>query len=107
MQAGATACDPNGEDGGVTALIESFEGDDRPATVPEDLAGELRSAAREIDPDGLDPQVSVAAAAGHWLATNPGDTEDPDRAIREGTRLFFEGDPPEPVNDWLAARRLG
>lgn len=103
----ARACDPEQRSEGVTALVESFEDDERPATAPENLAGELRSAAREIDPDGLEPEVALAAATAHWLATNPGDGDDRERAIREGARLFFGDDVPDSVSGWLEARGLG
>jgi hypothetical protein len=106
VQRAARACDPDGAEGGVTALVESFEGDERPATAAEDLAGELRSAARQIDPEGLDPAVPITAATANWLATNPADGERPERAIREGARLFFAEDAPAPVSKWLEARGL-
>lgn len=102
----AGACDPEQLSLGVTALIESFEDDVRPATAPEGLEEELRSAAREIDPDGREPEVAVTAATAHWLATNPGAADDPERAIREGARLFFGDDVPQPVADWLGERGL-
>lgn len=89
VQAAARAVDPEQRSDGVAALLLSFEDDTRPATAPEDLPGELRSAAEEIDPEEADPPVGTVAAAASWLATNPGDADDPDRAIREGRRLFF------------------
>ena len=101
--AAAAACDPEQDEEGVTALVASFEDDERPATAVEDLEGELHSAAKEIDPDGLDPVVAATAATAHWLATNPGDAGEPERAIREGARLFFGDDVPPGVSDWLDA----
>jgi hypothetical protein len=101
----ATAiCDPEGSETAVFALMEAFEDDDRPATASEDLRGELLSTVRAIDPEGEDPAAWVAAATAVWLATNPGQRESGDHAIREGVRLVFEGEPPPPVGDWLAAR---
>jgi hypothetical protein len=88
IQTAARATDPDQTSEGVTALVLAFEGDDRPATVPEDLTEELRSAAREIDPEDQDPAVVRTAAAANWLATNPGDATDPERVVREGERLF-------------------
>ncbi|HEX2129484.1 MAG TPA: hypothetical protein VHF58_09745 [Solirubrobacterales bacterium] len=89
VQAAARAVDPDQGSEGVTAFLLVFEDDERPATAPEDLRGEFRSAAEEIDPDGTDPDVGTVAATAYWLATNPGDADDPERAIREGRRLFF------------------
>ena len=100
----AAICDPDGADTAVTAMITSFEDDDRPATAVEDLAGELVSTARGIDPEGDDAAASATAAAATWLATNPGQAEKHDHVLREGVRLVFAGAPPEPLDAWLAAR---
>jgi hypothetical protein len=101
VRGGARVADPEQQSEGVTALIESFEDDERPATAAEGLQGELESAVEEIDPDGLDPQVAIAAASANWLATKPDDVDDRVRAIREGVRSFYRDRVPEPVADWL------
>jgi hypothetical protein len=88
LQTAARAADPGQRNEGVSALLLAFEGDLRPATAAEDLEGELRAAAREIDPEGVDPPVALTAAAALWLATNPGDADDPERVFREGSRIF-------------------
>ena len=88
IQTAARATDPDQRNEGVSALVLAFEGDERPATAVEDLEGELRSAAREIDPERADEPVVRTAATAFWLATNPGDAADPERATREGSRLF-------------------
>ena len=101
----ATAiCDPEGTDTAVIGLFESFEDDDRPTTAAEDLRGELLSTVRGIDPEGDNPAALAAAAAAFWLATNPSQADNGDHVLREGARLIFEGSPPEPVSEWLAAR---
>jgi len=48
--------------------------------------------------------IVAAAAAAVWLATNPAQADNGDHVLREGTRLVFEGNPPEPLAAWLAAR---
>jgi len=98
----AAICDPDGGDTAVAALLTSFEDDDRPATASEDLAGELLQTVRGID--GGDPAALAAAAAAAWIATNPGQADNGNHVLREGVRLVFEGDPPEPLEEWLAAR---
>ncbi|HEX5984010.1 MAG TPA: hypothetical protein VFY69_07380 [Solirubrobacterales bacterium] len=100
----AAICDPEGTDTAVTGLFESFEDDDRPTTAAEDLQGELLSTVRGIDPEGDNPAALAAAAAAVWLATNPGQADNGDHVLREGTRLVFAADPPEPLAEWLAAR---
>ena len=96
--------DPEGTDTAVIGFFESFEDDDRPATAAEDLRGELLSTVRGIDPEGDDPAALAAAAAAFWLSTNPGQADNGHHVLREGVRLVFEGNPPEPLAEWLAAR---
>jgi hypothetical protein len=100
----AAIVDPEGADTAVTGLFESFEDDDRPTTAAEDLRGELLSTVQGIDPEGDDPAALAAAAAAIWLATNPSQADNGEHVLREGTRLVFEGNPPEPLAEWLAAR---
>jgi hypothetical protein len=98
----AAICDPAGESTAVTALLESVEDDDRPATAVEDLGGNLLETVRAIG--GEDPAALATAAAAAWLATNPGQAEAGDHVLREGVRLLYEGSPPQPLEAWLAAR---
>jgi hypothetical protein len=100
----AAIVDPDGSDNAITTFFESFEDDDRPTTAVEDLKGVLLSTARGIDPEGDDPAALGAAAAAFWLATNPSQADNGDHVLREGTRLAFQGDPPEQLADWLAVR---
>lgn len=102
----AAITDPGGEDGAITAFFASFEDDDRPTTAVEDLEGVLVSTARGIDPEGDDPAALATAAAAVWLATNPGQADNGEHVLREGSRLVFEGRPPEPVAEWLSARGI-
>jgi hypothetical protein len=96
--------DPEGTDTAVIGFFESFEDDDRPTTAAEDLRGELFSTVEGIDPEGDDPAALAAAAAAFWLSTNPSQADNGDHVLREGVRLAFEGSPPEPLAEWLAAR---
>lgn len=76
----------------------------RPATAAEDLLGELLSTARGIDPEGDQPAVAATAATAAWLATNPAQSDAGDHALREGVRLAFQGQPSEPLREWLDQR---
>lgn len=98
----AVICDPDARDTVVTALVEGFEDDDRPATAAEDLAGELLRTARAIDPE--DPAALATAASAAWLATNPGQADDGDLVLREGVRFVFADDPPITLSEWLEQR---
>lgn len=100
----AAIVDPDGSDDAIAAFFESFEDDDRPTTAAEDLRGELLSTAEGIDPEGDDPAALAVAAAAFWLSTNPSQADNGGHVLREGVRLAFEGNPPEPLADWLTAR---
>ena len=102
----AAIVDPDGSDGAITAFFTSFEDDDRPATAAEDLQGELFSTVQGVDPEGDDPGALAAAAAAFWLATNPSQADNGDHVLREGVRLAFEGNPPEPLAEWLGSRGI-
>jgi hypothetical protein len=102
----AAICDPDSEDAAVRGLIDSFEDDDRPVTVVEDLGGELSSVEQGIDPDEENPAAEMTVAAAIWLSRNP-DQEHHHRehVLRESARLYCHGDPPLHVAEWL--RELG
>lgn len=102
----AAIVDPEGIETAVTALYEGFEDDDRPATAVRHLAGELLATVRAIDPEEDDPAAAVAVAAATWLARHPSQTEEGERVIREGVRLLFSAQPPDPVADWLTTRGI-
>ncbi|HEY0318253.1 MAG TPA: hypothetical protein VGC49_08155 [Solirubrobacterales bacterium] len=103
----ATAiADPEGTETAVTALYDSFEDDDRPATAAEDLAGELLETVQAVDPEGDEPAAWAAAAAAVWLATNPSQVGNGDHVLREGVRLVFDGKPPGPLAEWLAEQGI-
>ena len=103
----AAICDPDGEDAAVRGLIDTFEDDDRPVTVVEDLSGELTSVEEGIDPDGLNPAAEMTVAAAIWLSTNPDQEHDHrDHVLRESARLYFHADPPPHVAEWLGGQRV-
>ena len=99
----AGVCDPGGADWAVTALVESFEDDDRPATAVEDLVGELGSTVGGVDPEGDSPAAAMTAAVAVWLATNVDQADDRERVLREAARLGFGDDAPPSVTQWLEA----
>jgi hypothetical protein len=100
----AVLCDPDAHETAVTALVEGFVDDDRPATASEDLLGELLETVRAIDGD--DGAAIATAAVAAWLATNPGQAHAGDHALREAVRLAFGDEPPEPLVDWLEDRDI-
>jgi hypothetical protein len=101
VREGAALCDPNGDDAAVRGLIESFEDDERPVTAVEDFVETLTSVERGIDPDQDTPAAQMAVAAAIWLSTNPAQEHHRDHVLREAARLYFHGDPPPDVAEWL------
>jgi hypothetical protein len=102
----AHVCDPAATDWAVTALLESFEDDDRPTTAVDDLAEELGSTVGGVDPEGDSPAAAMTAAAAFWLSTNIGAADDRERVLRESARLSFGHDTPADIADWLAAEGI-
>ena len=99
----AALCDPAAGDWAVTALLESFEDDDRPATAVEDLVGELGSTVGGVDPEGDSPAAAMTAAVAVWLSTNIDSAGDRERVLREAARLGFGDGVPTDVAEWLEA----
>ncbi len=99
-------CDPDSHDESVSALLERFEDDDRPARAVGALTEELERAAYEADPDGDGGAARMAAMAAAWLATNFDHADDRERVLRESARAAFGDDPPDPVAAWLAAQGI-
>lgn len=103
----AAICDSDGGDAAVRGLIDSFEDDDRPASAVEDLRGELASTERGIDPDQDTPAAQMTVAAAIWLSTNPDqEHHHQEHVLREASRLYFHGEPPADVADWLRERGI-
>jgi hypothetical protein len=104
----AAICDPNGGDAGVRGMIDAFEDDDRPVTTVDDFEETLASVEKGIDPDQDTPAAQMTVAAAIWLSTNP-DQEHHDRehVLREASRLYFHGEPPPDVAEWLREAGVG
>jgi hypothetical protein len=104
----ATAlADATGTETAVSALYDGFEDDDRPVSAVENLTRDLLSTVRAIDPEEDEPAAWAAAAGAVWIARHPREADKGDRVLREGVRLVFKGDPPEPLAGWLQARGIG
>jgi hypothetical protein len=97
-------CDPKGTHAGLAELLARFEDRDEPITAVADVEGQLEEARRRIDPEGDDPALTMAAAIVVYLAHRRDEIEDERESIlRLAARSEFDGDPPAPVAEWLAA----
>ena len=101
----AKVSDPTGEHVDVDRVVVWFEDRDEPVTAVADVEGELFEATRSVDPEGDDPAVTMTRAVATYLAFRRDEvTDEPENILRLAARAEFNGDPPEPVADWLGAQ---
>jgi hypothetical protein len=79
-----------------------FEDDDEPAATVPNLDRRLAAALDELDPEGQEPALAVAAAVVSYLATMPRHApRDAERVIEQALRLQYGDDVPEAIAVWL------
>jgi hypothetical protein len=79
-----------------------FEDDDEPANAVPNLERRLAGALDELDPEGTEPALVVAAAVVSYLATMPRNApRDAERVIEQAVRLQFGDNVPDAVAAWL------
>jgi hypothetical protein len=79
-----------------------FEDDDDPVTTVPNLERRLAGAVDELDPEGAEPALTVAAAVVSYLATRPRHAPgEPERVIEQALRLEFGDDLPESLAPWV------
>jgi hypothetical protein len=103
----AEVADPTGVEDGVAQLLARFEDTDEPVTALPDVEEEIAEQKGAVDPQDEDPAVVMAAAVAVYLAfrrTELGD--DREELLRLAARAEFDGNPPPPVADWLAAQGI-
>jgi hypothetical protein len=82
-----------------------FEDDDEPVRTVPNFDRRIAGAVDDIDPEGDDPGLAVAAAVAIYLATEPRHLpDDAEAIIEQAVRSQFQGDVPDAVGDWLAGR---
>jgi hypothetical protein len=79
-----------------------FEDDDQPGATVPNLDRRLAAALDELDPEGSEPALAVAAAVVSYLATMPRHApRDAERVIEQALRLQYGDDVPDPIAAWL------
>jgi hypothetical protein len=79
-----------------------FEDDDEPANSIPNLERRLAGALDELDPEGSEPALAVAAAVVSYLATMPRHApRDAERVIEQAVRLQYGENVPDDVAAWL------
>jgi hypothetical protein len=98
-------CDPAAEEEALADYLRRFEDRDEPITAVEDLEGDVSAEARRVDPEGLDPALTMAAAVTTYLGFKREELAAPDdQLLRLAARSEFDGDPPPAVAAWLSDR---
>jgi hypothetical protein len=101
----AGAVDPSDRNALIGDFERWFEDDDDPAGSVPDLDRRIGGAMDELDPDGVHPELAVAAATALYLATGPRhEPRDPDRLLEQAVRFPFRDDGPRAIADWVGVR---
>lgn len=94
--------DPEDESELVGDFERWFEDDDEPVNTVPNLERRLAGALDDLDPEGAEPALTVAAAVVSYLASRPRHTpREPQRVIEQALLLEFGNDIPEPLRSWV------
>src|SRR3954471_18286540 len=99
-------CDPSDEDADLGDFVDAFEDDDAPVTAVADVETRVWEAVgRKIDPQPVNPAVTMAAATAVYLAFRRDEVDDDaDDILRLAARAEWKGNPPVDVRAWLEER---
>src|SRR4051812_7345445 len=99
-------CDPDDDDADLGEFQDAFEDDDEPVSAVGDVETRIWEAVgRSIDPEPVNPAVSMAAAVSVYLAfRRDGLADRPADILRLAARAEWDGKPPDDVRGWLAER---
>ncbi len=101
----AEVADPSGSGEAAAELLRRFEDRDEPVGDPAAAAQAIAEAKGAIDPQDEDPVATMTAAVATYLAYRRTELErDREELLVLAARAEFDGQPPEPVADWLAAQ---
>jgi hypothetical protein len=97
-------CDQTGVDAGLGDLLARFEDADEPVGDPANARLRIDEALGALDPDGTDGALQTAGAVAVYLAYRRDEVGDaPGEILRLAARAEFDGEPPTPVAQFLAA----
>lgn len=99
--------DPDDDDQVVGEFELAFEDADEPVSGVDDVAARVATVLSELDPAVTNGSLSMAGAITVYLSFRRDELDaDDEELIRLATRAEWEGTPPGPVEDWLAARGI-
>jgi hypothetical protein len=101
-------CDPDDEDADLGEFEDAFEDEDEPVTGVADVETRIwEEVGRRIDPEPVNPAVTMAAATAVYLAFRRDEMgDDPDEILKLAARAEWKGHPPDNVRDWLEERGI-
>lgn len=98
----AQIVDPDGEDAAVGDFQRAFEDDDEPVAGLAGVEERVADVLAQLDPAVNNGSLSVAGAITVYLSYRRDEVrEDPRELIRLAARAEWDGEPPEPVVQWL------
>lgn len=99
--------DPDDDDPVVGEYELAFEDADEPVSGLDDVPARVAAALSELDPAVASGSLSMAGALTVYLSFRRDELdEEPEELVRLATRAEWQGSPPAPVEDWLAARGI-
>jgi hypothetical protein len=98
--------DPDDDDAVVGDFERAFEDDDEPV-AGLDVQERVSEVLAQLDPAVNNGSLAVAGALSVYLSFRRDELHaDPRELLRLAVRAEWEGDPPEPVVEWLDDRNL-
>jgi hypothetical protein len=99
-------CDAADEDADLGDFEDAFEDDDEPVTAVADVETRIwEGVGRAVDPEPVNPAVTMAAATAVYLAFRRDELgDDPNDILRLAARAEWKGRPPADVRAWLEER---
>jgi hypothetical protein len=99
--------DPDDDDPRAGDFERAFEDADEPVRALDDVENRIGTVLSELDPAVASGTLSMAGAITTYLSYRRDAVgTDPGELIRLAARAEWEGDPPEVVTSWLAARGI-
>jgi hypothetical protein len=103
----AEVVDPDDVDAAVGDFELAFEDADEPVRGLDDVEQRVAEVLQDLDPAVQNGALAMVGAITTYLAYRRDEVRaEPDELLRLTARAEWEGDPPEPVRDWLADRGI-
>ena len=99
--------DPDDNDAIIGDFELAFEDADEPVRALDDVEARVATVLADLDPAVQNGSLSMAAAITIYLSFRRDEVNaEPAELMRLAARAEWEGDPPDPVRDWLADRGI-